>query len=198
MWESSPGAAGKDIHHKGTVCTYMTGCSVLLCSLSPLPIFCHPLCGDTARHKNTSFPIRVPLHQPGSTGIWPHLQPLLQLKRKESAIWKLDMVCKWNPTCKQLRMWVMCDTQPHICTQFAQWIPVIFRGWNKTPVQQAPQVSRSEIFSRVLQSGFPSDGNISHFNSPACLPNAEPVLSPSHTQLKISPRQHREEAATFL
>lgn len=32
MWESSPGAAGSDIHHKEMVCTYMAGCVVLLCS----------------------------------------------------------------------------------------------------------------------------------------------------------------------
>lgn len=152
------------IYHKGMPTWLGVLCS---CALSSHPLFFHPLCEGTARQEKTSSLIRVPLLQPGSTGIWLQLLPLLKLK--ESAIWKLDMVCKWNPTCKQLRMWVMCDTQPHICTQFAQWIPVIFQGWNKTSVQQAPQLSRSEIFSRVLQSGFPSDGNVSHSNSPAPL-----------------------------
>lgn len=144
------------------------GVSLHDCALTLSPSSSIPSVGAQQGKKKT-FPDRGPLQQPGSIGIWPHLPPLLQLKKKERAIWKLDMVCKWNPTCKQLRMWVMCDTQPYICTWFAQWIPVIFRGWNKTPVQQAPQLSESEIFSRVLQSGFPSDGNVSHSNSPAPL-----------------------------
>lgn len=173
MWESSTGAAGKDIHHKGMVWACMT-------VLSPSPPSSSIPSVGTQQGKKKLFPDQGPLQQPGSTGIWPQLPPLLQLK--ERAIWKLDMVCKWNPTCKQLRMWVMCDTQPHICTWFAQWIPVIFRGWNKTPVQQAPQLSESEIFSRVLQSGFPSDGNVSHSNSPAPLFQMLSLSQPqSHT-----------------
>lgn len=156
---AGPGVAGKDTHHQGT-------CS----APAPAPVLALPslpLAGTQQGKRTPSFPNRVPPHQPGSKR--EPVSPLLQLKKEQSAIWKLDMVRKWNLTYKQLRMWVMRDTQPHICTQFAQSIPVIFQGWNKTPVQQAPQLWRAGICSRVLQPGFPSEGNISRCSSPVPL-----------------------------
>lgn len=129
-------------------------------------------CGvwDTARQANTFFSqTGSPSTSQGASGIWPRLPPLLQLKKQQSAIWKLDMVRKRHLTCEQLRMRVMCNTQPRICTQFAQRIPVIFWGWNKTSVQQAPQLRRAEICSGALQPRFPSAGNVSCRNSPVPL-----------------------------
>lgn len=155
---ASSWVAGQDTHHKGIAWTHTADV----------------LCSSPRSHASDSFPPSLLsehskaskhfLYETGSpstsqeaSGIWPQLWLLLQLKKKQCAIWKLDMVWKQNPTCKQLRMWVMCDTQPHICTQFAQRIPVIFWGWNKTLVQQTPQLWRAEIWSNVFQPGFPSD-----------------------------------------
>lgn len=135
-------------------------CSWLLTSF-PLSF----LSGHSKASKHLLSETGSPSTSQGASAVWPQLWPLLQLKKKQCAIWKLDMVRKRNLTCKQLRMWVMCDTQPHICTQFAQRIPVIFWGWNKTLVHQAPQLWRAEIWGKVFQPGFPSDRNISCCNS---------------------------------
>lgn len=136
------------------------------CALSSLSLFLHPLCGDKAR-KNF-FPEQGP--PPPAREHWDLATVAVTSPTEKERECNLKIgygLQTFMQTAKNVGYaWYPAPHLHTICTMDSCHFP----GWNKTPqVQQAPQLSRAEIFSRVLQSGFPSDGNISHPKPPAPL-----------------------------